>query len=211
MSVIASKRTESPLQCYEMARSLRERISTDLIQHLEDDVHKGSYATEHNTCVTTEEAYPKYMIDYLRNDILNTLHGLIKHIVLANAIYPVYMSELRVRQIMQDYAIGYAESLRAELAYCVDVFPRMLHCMLHYADDIDCLIKAMRGWKRANNKIAKRLRGHPETDFCNVSNNGNANYNSAANVNAVSPDFVECNEDSMSRAPTMKGGCHPAG
>ena len=210
MSVLKDKRTESPLHSEDMAQDLRVRISTDLIQHLDNGLYKQQFATEHNTHITTEETYPPYIIEYLRKDILETMHDIVTNIVKANAIFPVYMDELTERQILQDYAIGYAESLRAELKYTALLFPQTLHCLLHYADDIDHLIKTLRKWKRANGKIAKRIREHSETDFCNVNNNGNANNNGATGTLAVSPDFVECKTDSKPEAPTMKGECTPA-
>lgn len=51
------------------------------------------------------------------------------------------MLEVDKRRLLQDYAIGTAEALQNELEYCADVFPETLRCLLHYADEIDHLIK----------------------------------------------------------------------
>lgn len=210
MSVLKSKRTESTLQFYETARTLRRRISTDLLQRLcNNNLYKEDYTTDQNTQIATKETYPDFMIDFIRRDILETMRDLMKCISLANEIYPVTIAELDKRRILQDYAIGYTRMLQNELEYCVDIFPKQLHCMLQYADEIDHLIKILRRWKKANNKILERIRAQSTTDFCYCNNNGNANYNNATNTNAVSPDFVEPKNDSKPLKPTMKGDCNP--
>lgn len=212
MSVLKSKRTESSLQFYETARTLRRKISTDLLQRLcNENLYRENYTTEQNTQVATKETYPAFIIDFIRQDILNTLRNIMKCISLANEIYPVTIIELDKRRVFQDYAIGYTRMLQNELEYCVDIFPQQLHCMLQYADETDHLIKILRRWKKSNNKILEKIRVQSETtNFCNCNNNGNANNNDATNSNAVPPDFVEPENDSMPLWPTMKGDCNPA-
>ena len=196
MSVPVYKRTESTLQVYEFARELRKDITTVLLKRLcNDSLYNQSLVTDDNTELTTTEKYPQYQVDFIRETILGLLQQMMQNIVMANAIYPTTYVELEQRMVLQNKVIGIAEALQAEFHYCTDVFPQQLKCLLSYADSLDHLIKSARKWKRANNKIAKRIeekqRSYPTTNFCNASNNGNANYNNAGNSNGVSPDFVD--------------------
>ena len=127
---------------------------------------------------------------------------------MANAIYPACVLEVDKRRLLQDYAIGTAEALQNELEYCADVFPDTLRCLLHYADEIDHLIKVLRRWKKSNAKILKSLGAGPDTaNFCNCNNNGNANNNSADNSNnGVRFDLAGKQSDIMPDDEPGKGG-----
>ena len=173
MSVRVDQRTESPLLFYKIARELRQEITIDMLERLQGKEH------------------PDYIVDYLRKDILTIMQKLMQSISMANAIYPVCELEIDRKRVLQDNAIGLAESLQNELEYCVDIMPDTLSCLLHYSDKIDHLIKVLRRWKKSNSKILKRIRTQSETaNFCNCNNNGNANNNNANNSNGVAMDFT---------------------
>lgn len=149
------------------------------------------------------------MVDFIRKDILGLLQKLMQYISIANSIYPACVLEVDKRRLLQDYAIGTAEALQNELEYCADVFPETLRCLLHYADEIDHLIKVLRRWKKSNAKILKSLqRAEPiSANFCNCNNNGNANYNSADNSNnGVRFDLAGKQSDIMPDDEPGKGG-----
>ena len=132
-----------------------------------------------------------------------------QYISIANSIYPACVLEVDKRRLLQDYAIGTAEALQNELEYCADVFPETLRCLLHYADEIDHLIKVLRRWKKSNAKILKSLqRAEPiSAYFCNCNNNGNANYNSADNSNnGVRFDLAGKQSDIVPDDEPGKGG-----
>ena len=206
MSVRADLRSESSLLFYKIARELRREISCDLLLKFESK--SETFTTDENTVVNQKEQYPSYMVDFIRKTILGLLQKLMQYISMANAIYPACVLEVDKRRLLQDYAIGTAEALQNELEYCADVFPDMLRCLLHYADEIDHLIKVLRRWKKSNAKILKSLGAGPDTaNFCNCNNNGNANNNSASNSdNGVRFDLPGIQSDITPDDEQGKGG-----
>lgn len=206
MSVRADLRSESSLLFYKIARELRREISCDLLLKLESK--SETFTTDENTVVNQKEQYPSYMVDFIRKTILGLLQKLMQYISMANAIYPACVLEVDKRRLLQDYAIGTAEALQNELEYCADVFPDTLRCLLHYADEIDHLIKVLRRWKKSNAKILKSLGAGPDTaNFCNCNNNGNANNNSASNSdNGVRFDLPGIQSDITPDDEQGKGG-----
>ncbi len=206
MSVRADLRSESSLLFYKIARELRREISCDLLLKFESK--SETFTTDENTVVNQKEQYPSYMVDFIRKTILGLLQKLMQYISMANAIYPACVLEVDKRRLLQDYAIGTAEALQNELEYCADVFPDTLRCLLHYADEIDHLIKVLRRWKKSNAKILKSLGAGPDTaNFCNCNNNGNANNNSASNSdNGVRFDLPGIQSDITPDDEQGKGG-----
>lgn len=206
MSVRADLRSESSLLFYKIARELRREISCDLLLKFESK--SETFTTDENTVVNQKEQYPSYMVDFIRKTILGLLQKLMQYISMANAIYPACVLEVDKRRLLQDYAIGTAEALQNELEYCADVFPDTLRCLLHYADEIDHLIKVLRRWKKSNAKILKSLEAGPDTaNFCNCNNNGNANNNSASNSdNGVRFDLPGIQSDITPDDEQGKGG-----
>lgn len=206
MSVRADLRSELSLLFYKIARELRREISCDLLLKFESK--SETFTTDENTVVNQKEQYPSYMVDFIRKTILGLLQKLMQYISMANAIYPACVLEVDKRRLLQDYAIGTAEALQNELEYCADVFPDTLRCLLHYADEIDHLIKVLRRWKKSNAKILKSLGAGPDTaNFCNCNNNGNANNNSASNSdNGVRFDLPGIQSDIMPDDEQGKGG-----
>lgn len=206
MSVRADLRSESSLLFYKIARELRREISCDLLLKFESK--SETFTTDENTVVNQKEQYPSYMVDFIRKTILGLLQKLMQYISMANAIYPARVLEVDKRRLLQDYAIGTAEALQNELEYCADVFPDTLRCLLHYADEIDHLIKVLRRWKKSNAKILKSLGAGPDTaNFCNCNNNGNANNNSASNSdNGVRFDLPGIQSDITPDDEQGKGG-----
>lgn len=206
MSVRADLRSESSLLFYKIVRELRREISCDLLLKFESK--SETFTTDENTVVNQKEQYPSYMVDFIRKTILGLLQKLMQYISMANAIYPACVLEVDKRRLLQDYAIGTAEALQNELEYCADVFPDTLRCLLHYADEIDHLIKVLRRWKKSNAKILKSLGAGPDTaNFCNCNNNGNANNNSASNSdNGVRFDLPGIQSDITPDDEQGKGG-----
>lgn len=206
MSVRADLRSESSLLFYKIARELRREISCDLLLKFESK--SETFTTDENTVVNQKEQYPSYMVDFIRKTILGLLQKLMQYISMANAIYPACVLEVDKRRLLQDYAIGTAEALQNEQEYCADVFPDTLRCLLHYADEIDHLIKVLRRWKKSNAKILKSLGAGPDTaNFCNCNNNGNANNNSASNSdNGVRFDLPGIQSDITPDDEQGKGG-----
>ena len=206
MSVRADLRSESSLLFYKIARELRREISCDLLLKFESK--SETFTTDENTVVNQKEQYPSYMVDFIRKTILGLLQKLMQYISMANAIYPACVLEVDKRRLLQDYAIGTAEALQNELEYCADVFPDTLRCLLHYADEIDHLIKVLRRWKKSNAKILKSLGAGPDTAaFCSCHYGGYASGTSASNSGAgVRFDLPGIQSDIMPDDEQGKGG-----
>ena len=198
MSVLARKRSESPLRVYETASIIRRDVSLFMLQRFcNEALYENKVVTENGTEVETKEKYPQFAVDFVRNTIMNLFQELLKNIVMANAVYPTNEQDLVHRERLQNNAIELCFAIQTELNHASDMFPQQLKCLLPYADRIGQLTAQLRKWKKANKKIreriisntSKRCKPVSSTYFCNVNNNGNANNNNASNGNGVSPDF----------------------
>lgn len=198
MSVLARKRSESPLRVYETASIIRRDVSLFMLQKFcNEALYENKVVTENGTEVETKEKYPQFAVDFVRNTIMNLFQELLKNIVMANAVYPTNEQDLIHRERLQNNAIELCFAIQTELNHASDMFPQQLKCLLPYADRIGQLTAQLRKWKKANKKIreriisntSKRCKPVSSTNFCNVNNNGNANNNNASNGNGVSPDF----------------------
>ena len=74
-----------------------------------------------------------------------------------NSIYPINLHELEVRRDYQTAAIGACEKMLQELQYIIEVLPVDANKLLRYVDMIDKEVALLKGWRKANGKIAKRL------------------------------------------------------
>ena len=161
-----------------------------------EQLYENKVITENGTEVETKEKYPQFAVDFTRQTIMELFQKLEQNIVMANAIYPVNLSELEHREKLQNMAIELSFAIQTELNHASDLFPQQLNCLLSFADRLGQLTAQLRKWKKANKKIRERISTTSEgcksvstTNFCNVNNNGNANNNNASNGNGVSPDF----------------------
>lgn len=98
------------------------------------------------------------------------------------------MEELVERRLCQDRAIGQCYRLTQELQYAIETLPVDVNKYLRFADMIQTEINLIKGWRKSDNKF-KRAISDSASNFANVNNNGNANYNNASNSNGVRPDF----------------------
>lgn len=99
-----------------------------------------------------------------------------------------YMEELIERRLHQDKAIGQCYRLTQELQYAIETLPVDVNKYLRFATMIQTEINLLKGWRKSDNKF-KRAFSDSASNFANVNNNGNANYNNASNSNGVRPDF----------------------
>ena len=206
MTVLKSKRKESQFEVFHHFYKMRRDI-TDLLlrdfgysskkseQYLQrlfggrsydelNDTEKQHY----NLRKGKTNAFEKWFILDQRQAVTDCLRGVGENIFVANSIYPLYPEELIERRIHQDRAIGQCNRLLQELQYAIETLPVDINVYLRFAESIEKEINLIKGWRKADNKF-QRAFSDSATNFANVNNNGNANYNNASNSNGVRPDF----------------------
>ena len=109
MSVLKNKRSVSSLEFYHNAITLRREITMLLLRDFgikdkvrsikslygvpgmepEDEQKFREIVEKYEMKATIIEEYPAWLIDKMRNNIMNILHNMIMNITQANTIYPV--------------------------------------------------------------------------------------------------------------------------
>lgn len=137
MSVLKSKRGESELEFYHTATEIRA-IAVRLVMN--------------------ENIVPKRWRPVFTFPMVQKVNGLIDSITAANTIYPVNEHELEMRRDYQNAAIIKVEQILQHLQF-------MLETLQFSADKLqpitELLVKEaqlLRGWRKANSKIAQKLR-----------------------------------------------------
>ena len=147
----------------------------------------------------------KHYIKDASQTVKDLLRQATAEVHIANDIIPTRWAEYDERRLRQDRAVGYLHVLTLELESIIDDLPVNANVFFRTATLIDREIGLIKSWRQADNKfkpiIAKneiddirkgeRLRATSVTasNFANVNNNGNANYNNASNDNGVRPYF----------------------
>lgn len=79
------------------------------------------------------------------------------------------------------------------MQYAIETLPVDVNKYLRFAEMIQTEINLLKGWRKSDNKfksaLQERVISDSASNFANVNNNGNANYNNASNSNGVRPDF----------------------
>lgn len=103
------------------------------------------------------EQYPAWLVEKTRSNILDILENLIMNITMANSIFPVCVAEFNERRIRQDRAIGNCYQLFQEMQFVISVFPVNAQKYMRYTDMIEKEIALLKGWRKSDNKILRRL------------------------------------------------------
>ncbi len=106
--------------------------------------------------------YPYWLVFRFRDEMMDTMKKLIDNIVAANTIYPIDEAELSTRRAYQTAAIANCEQLLQELQYIMEVLPIDVNKLLRYVDMIQKEIGLLKGWRKANAKILKRMQKQQE-------------------------------------------------
>jgi len=178
MSVIKNKRSLSSLEFFHNALELRKEITDLLLRdfgvkdktrttnmmpkmyHMTDD-DKALFTELCNRYKITSvlEIYPEWLINNIRSGMLDIMRDMIRNITSANSIYPTSEEEFYERRIKQDRAIGNCEQLLQEMQYIITVLPTDVQKYMKYVDMIEREIALLKGWRKSDNKILKRLQG----------------------------------------------------
>ena len=208
MSVLKNKRSVSSLEFYHNAIMLRREITMLLLRDFgikdkvrsvkslygvpgmepEDEQKFREIVEKYEMKATIIEEYPAWLIDKMRNNIMNILHNMIMNITQANTIYPVCESEFYDRRNFQNHAIGNCEQLLQEMQYIISIIPVDAQKYIRYVEMIEKEIALLKGWRKSDNKILKKIR---ENEAAKAQKEGASQLSGAS---FVSRDFstVEC-------------------
>ena len=179
MAIPKYKRTsESKLQFMHNALELRKKITNLLLRDfgLKDKV-RNTKAFLNNTCKMDEsdsqavmdimqkynlnkeivDEYPKWWVDYERSLIMNLLSELISNIIQANSIYVSTEQEYHNRRTYWNNAIGNCNTLLNEFEYIRHVLPIDAEKYMSYVDMINNEIALIKGVRKSDNKVLKKL------------------------------------------------------
>jgi len=206
MSVLKSKRKVSQFEVFHHLYKTRKEITDLLLRDFGYDFERAEKRLEkvfggkpydaltdeeknrYDSLKKKNEAFDEWFIADERQVIVDCLRSITESVFVANSIYPMYPEELVERRVHQDRAIGQCYRLTQELQYAIETLPVDIDKYLRFGELIQTEINLIKGWRKSDNKF-KRAISDSASNFANVNNNGNANYNSASNSNGVRPDF----------------------
>lgn len=181
MSVLKNKRGLSDLEFYRNGIVLRKILTELLLRDfgIRSKIRKSTAITKHMTeedaaifqnlvdkyeCTNIIDEYPDWLIDKMRNNILNLCYLMIMNITAANSIYPTNESEYYDRRNYQNHAIGNCEQLLQEMQYIISIIPVDANKFMPYAKMIVKEIQLLKGWRKSDNRILKSIRGKQNKD-----------------------------------------------
>ena len=206
MSVLKSKRKSSQFEVFHHLYKTRKEVTDLLLRDFGYDLERAEKTVEkmfggrryeeltpeekvrYDKLKAKNEAFDTWFIEDERKCVVDCLREITKEVFMANNIYPTVMKELVERRLCQDRAVGQCYRLTQELQYAIETLPVDVNKYTRFADMIQTEINLIKGWRKSDNKF-KRAISDSASNFANVNNNGNANYNNASNSNGVRPDF----------------------
>lgn len=207
MSVLKSKRKASQFEVFHHFYKMRKEVTDLLLRDFGFDLERAikniskkffggrpyeeltpEEKDRYDKLVEKDIAFAEWFIKDERQAVVDCLRSIGEEVFTANSIYPTYMEELVERRLHQDRAIGQCYRLTQELQYAIETLPVDVNKHLRFAEMIQTEINLLKGWRKSDNKF-KRAISDSASNFANVNNNGNANYNNASNSNGVRPDF----------------------
>ena len=206
MSVLKSKRKSSQFEVFHHLYKTRKDVTDLLLRDFGYDLERAEKKVEkmfggrryeeltpeekvrYDKLKAKNEAFDTWFIEDERKCVVDCLREITKEVFMANNIYPTVMKELVERRLCQDRAVGQCYRLTQELQYAIETLPVDVNKYTRFADMIQTEINLIKGWRKSDNKF-KRAISDSASNFANVNNNGNANYNNASNSNGVRPDF----------------------
>ena len=211
MSVLKSKRKASQFEVFHQLKKMRKEVTDLLLRDFGYNLDKATKNVEktfggrpyeelspdekvrYEKLMEKNIAFAEWFIADERKVIVDCLRTITEEVYVANSIYPVYWDELVERRIHQDRAVGQCYRLTQELQYAIETLPVDVNKYLRFAEMIQTEINLLKGWRKSDNKfksaLQERVISDSASNFANVNNNGNANYNNASNSNGVRPDF----------------------
>ncbi len=178
MSVLKNKRSVSSMEFYHNAIMLRKEITLLLLRDFgikdkvrsikalygvqgmepEDEKKFREIIAKYEMTAKVIEEYPAWLIDKMRSSMMNIMHNMVMNITQANTIYPVCESEFYDRRNFQNHAIGNCEQLLQEMQYIISIIPVDAQKYMRYVDMIEKEIALLKGWRKSDNRILKKIK-----------------------------------------------------
>jgi hypothetical protein len=155
MGVLKNKRGLSKLEFYHNAKRMRKEITLLILRDF--GIHNRGKKFKEDTGSQQLEGYYDELIAEFSHNIRVLLRNMILNITAANSIYPINYEELMLRRRYQTGAIVNCEQLLQEILYCEDVLPVKASSFVPYVEKIELQIKLLKGWRKFNNKIDKKI------------------------------------------------------
>lgn len=102
--------------------------------------------------------YPQWLLSHFRDNVLELLRDLMRHIVSANTIYPTSLREAQERRTEQNKAICACECLLQELEHIASILPVDANKLKGFVYMCDREIQLLKGWRKSDNKFFRRFR-----------------------------------------------------
>jgi len=158
MSVLKNKRGLSALEFYHNARKLRKEMTCWLLRDfgIRDKIRIEKKEGEDPEKIACH--FPDWLLAYFREKIIGILHNMMLNITAANTIFPLTLEELALRRRYQTGALINCQQLIQEIEYCEDVMEIGMKKFEPYYEMIEYEIKLLKGWRKANSKIAETIK-----------------------------------------------------
>jgi hypothetical protein len=111
------------------------------------------------------DEYPEWLINDVRNRILQECRFLVRNIIQANSIFPCLETECDDRRRYQTAAIGNCEQLLQELQYLISVIDVDLNKFMPYVDLIEKEIALLKAWRKSDNRLRKRVYNEQKNQY----------------------------------------------
>ena len=155
MSVLKNKRGLSKLEFCHNARKMRREITMLVLRDF--GVHsRGKKFKEDSGSKQPEGFYDELIAEFAKN-IRLLLRNMMWNITAGNTVCAADEEEVRERRRCQTAAAVNGEQLMRELLYRGDVMPVKASAFAPYIEQIECEIKLLKGWRKANNKIEELI------------------------------------------------------
>lgn len=158
MTVLKSRQSQSPFKVFDNAVAMRKAV-TELL--LADFAYKppDPNPMESEARRRRKQTLLHWFIKKRRDAVDDTLNRIIRHITIANKIFPTCTAELEARRLHQDKAIGECYVLEQELQYCMEILPVSTKRYFRCADFIIEEVKLIKAWRKSDNKFKDKIKG----------------------------------------------------
>ena len=152
MSVVASERTESSTEFFDVAITLRAKITQILKEDFGDD--KRLLELPDGSVVENRDYW---LYKEIRQRIFGYAADLIANITAANTIYITTQNEYGTRRKYMTAAISNCQQIIQEFTYAVKVLPIPSGKYLQYVDQLNAEAEYIKKWRKSDNKVLRRI------------------------------------------------------
>lgn len=152
MSIPKSKRPVSSEEYFDVALTLRTKITEMLIEDFGDD--KAYIRTEDRRLIKNKDFW---LYEQVRQRIFTYAADLVMNITEANTIYITTQTEYGLRRRYMTAAIANCEQIKQELNYAAKVLPIPRNKYLQYNDMLKQEKNHIKGWRKSDNKVLKKI------------------------------------------------------